>query len=77
MNICDICSNHSSHQVISFSNLGMTNNELKEKEILMKNFDENLRKMEVIKRNIKSFLIKLNLLILIHQFLKMIQKIIL
>ena len=55
----------------------MTNNELKEMELLIKNFDENLRKMEVIKRNIKSFLIKLNLLILIHQFSKMIQKIIL
>ena len=62
MNICDICSNHSSHQVISFSNLGMTNNELKEMEILMKNFDENLRKMEVIKRNIKSFFDKAKLI---------------
>ena len=55
MNICDICVGHSSHEVISFSKLGMTNNELKQMEILLKNFDENIRKMEVIKRNIKTF----------------------
>ena len=55
MNICDICFGHSSHEVISFSKLGMINNELKQMEILLNNFDENIRKMEVIKRNIKTF----------------------
>ena len=58
INICNNCSGHSSHKVISFSKIGMTNNELKEMEILIKNFDENLRKMKVVKNNIKSFFIK-------------------
>ena len=55
INICNICSGHSSHQVISFSKLGMTNNEINKMEILLKNFDENIRKTDVVKRNIKSF----------------------
>ena len=56
-NICDIClNNHKLHEIISFKEIGINDSEIKEFEELIKNINNNIEKLNMMKRKIEEFL---------------------
>ena len=59
-NICEKCYNeHSSHNVISFENIGLNENEINKIEKLFNEIDENIQSFNRIKEDIQNLLIKM------------------
>ena len=62
LNICDLClNNHLSHQIIPFFQIGLNDLELNKYEILLKNIEDNINKLNKMKEEIKSFIDKIKL----------------
>jgi len=57
LNICEKCLNqHSSHQFIHFSNIGLNNEEINQIDILFKGIEKNINSFNQLKNEIQSFL---------------------
>ena len=62
LNICDLClDKHLSHEFIPFFQIGLNDLELNKYEILLKNIEENVNKLNKMKEEIKSFINKIKL----------------
>ena len=59
-NICEKCKNeHGTHQIISFSEIGLNDLELEETENLLKEIEDNLKSLNNIKSNIENIMNKI------------------
>ena len=62
LNICDLClDQHLSHQIIPFFQIGLNDLELNKYELLLKNIEDNINKLNKMKEEIKSFIDKIKL----------------
>ena len=63
LNICDDClEGHNNHEIISFSYIGLNNNEIETYENLFKEIDENINSFNKIKNDILSLFNKMKLI---------------
>ena len=63
LNICEKCINqHSSHQFIHFSKIGLNNEEINQIDILFKEIEKNIKSFNKLKNDIQSFLNEMKLI---------------
>ena len=63
VNICDSCqNNHKKHQMILFSDIGLSQSELNKMENLIKTFENNINYLNKIKTDVESVINKMKLI---------------
>ncbi len=63
VNICDLCkNNHKKHQMILFSDIGLSQSELNRMENLIKTFENNINNLNKIKTDVESIINEIKLI---------------